>query len=138
MNIGKPYLLKNRKTLIFYLYKHYVMNEDSMKTKQVFLDNDDKVFAKIYINQYLKLFDHLDDLERTIQTYLSAEWTWERLNNLYKAALVVGCFEIMYLGIDKAIIIDQILNFIHIYDVEDNSNFVHSVLDHISYHKTKD
>ena len=127
----KAFVLKARKELIFLLYRHFVVAQTILTTKQMFIDWCQANASEQYQTHYLKLFDQLHDLQKLVEQHLDPSWTWSRINNLYKAVLIVGCFEITNIRIDKAVVIDQMLNFIHKYDADNYSEFINSVLDKI-------
>lgn len=125
-------VLNRRKFIIFNIYQYYVRSLSIAKTKQLLIDDYNQILNQQDLDLYLSIFDQIQVLEKTVVKFLTATWRWDRINNLHKAVLIVGAFEIINNIADKPVIINEMLNFIHIYDPEDLFQFINKILDKIS------
>ncbi|WP_342252385.1 transcription antitermination factor NusB [Spiroplasma endosymbiont of Amphibalanus improvisus] len=126
-----PLNTRNRLYLTFLMYRHYVLNHNWKITYQELLDNFQIKLSEKRIGDYEELFQNIEQYEEKVSKLLGDNWTFDRLNNLDKSVLILGCYEINYLKITKNIVINEYLKVIKLFNVDDNYNYINSVLDKI-------
>lgn len=69
-------------------------------------------------------------LEAMITPYLSAQWSWARLDTVVQALLLCGVYELWQQPeTPTGVIIDEYLEIVHAFEMEQERPFVHKVLD---------
>lgn len=109
----------------------WVNNQDAEKdTEETSEKNeDDKTFATLLIAGTV---EHIDEIDKLIETYLSATWSKERLNKIALAVLRVSAYEIVFQNDSNiSIVIDEAISIAKKYGAEDSYKFINAVLDKI-------
>lgn len=76
--------------------------------------------------------DHVDEIDKIIESHLSANWSMDRLNKVTLAILRTGVYEILFQkNVDSKIIIDEAVNIAKEYGTDDSYKFINAVLDKI-------
>lgn len=91
--------------------------------------SDEKTFASLIISG---TFEHMDEINKMIESHLSATWTMERINKVTLAILRTSIYEMLFLaGTQKGIVIDEAVNISKNYGTDDSYKFINAVLDKI-------
>jgi len=109
----------------------WVNNQDAEKdTEETSEKNeDDKTFATLLIAGTV---EHIDEIDKLIETHLSATWSKERLNKIALAVLRVSAYEIVFQNDSNiSIVIDEAISIAKKYGAEDSYKFINAVLDKI-------
>lgn len=92
-------------------------------------NEDDKTFATLLIAGTV---EHIDEIDKLIETHLSATWSKERLNKIALAVLRISAYEIVYQSDSNiSIVIDEAISIAKKYGAEDSYKFINAVLDKI-------
>ena len=90
---------------------------------------DDKTFASLLIAGTI---DHVDEIDKVIEFYLSEDWSLERINKVALAILRTSAYEILFQkDIDPKISIDEAVHIAREYGTDDSYKFINAVLDKI-------
>ncbi len=90
---------------------------------------EDETFASLIISGTI---DHVDEIDKIIESYLSSSWSLERLNKVALAILRTSAYEIMFQkDIDPKISIDEAVHIAKDYGTDDSYKFINAVLDKI-------
>ncbi len=90
---------------------------------------DDKTFASLLIAGTI---DHVDEIDKVIESYLSEDWSMERINKVALAILRTSTYEILFQkDIDPKISIDEAVHIAREYGTDDSYKFINAVLDKI-------
>lgn len=90
---------------------------------------EDETFASLIISGTI---DHVDEIDKVIESYLSSSWSLERLNKVALAILRTSAYEIMFQkDIDPKISIDEAVHIAKDYGTDDSYKFINAVLDKI-------
>jgi len=90
---------------------------------------DDKTFASLLIAGTI---DHVDEIDKVIESYLSEDWSLERINKVALAILRTSTYEILFQkDIDPKISIDEAVHIAREYGTDDSYKFINAVLDKI-------
>ena len=92
------------------------------------LDGEVKNFANQLIEGVLLNYD---GLQETVKKHLK-KWTLERLDKLDLTILLVGAYEINFLGTPPKVVINESVNLAKKYGTRDSYSFINGVLDRIS------
>ena len=116
-----------RERLVFVLYQHLLLDKDLYECfRDTFEDDDD-----LFINTVVQ--DRHENEEKYIEEigqYLKS-WTFDRLNYIEQAILLVAVSE-MKLGInDRSVIIDEAVILAKEYCDEESYKYINGVLDNI-------
>ncbi|CAE09447.1 transcription antitermination factor NusB [Wolinella succinogenes] len=80
----------------------------------------------------LELFDgtiaHLGEIDEEIKKHLK-EWDFSRIGDMERAILRLGTFEIVYSGVDRAVIINEAVELSKTFGNDNSPRFVNGVLD---------
>ena len=115
-----------REHIVFALYQHLLLNKD---LHLCFEDN----FEQISNNKYA--LNILNDLDHNIEKYkeninnLLVNWTFDRLNLIDQAILLVAVSELNIKETSKAIIIDEAILISKEYSEEEAYKYINGVLD---------
>ncbi|MGN1054273.1 MAG: transcription antitermination factor NusB [Erysipelotrichaceae bacterium] len=122
---------KIRENLVFSVYQHLLLNKD---LNSCVLD----IFSLDNINEadeYLLLL--LSDIKENkfhyieIITPLLKKWSFNRLNYIDQAILLVGTSEILTAKVDRAVAIDEAVNIAKEYSDDESFKYINGVLDQI-------
>lgn len=90
---------------------------------------DEETFASLIIAGTI---DHVDEIDKVIETYLSDDWSMERINKVALAILRTSTYEILFQkDIDPKISIDEAVHIAREYGTDDSYKFINAVLDKI-------
>lgn len=96
---------------------------------------DEQTFASLIIAGTI---DHIDEIDKVIESHLSASWSMERLNKVTLAILRTSTYELKFQkDIDQKIVIDEAVNIAKDYGTDDSYKFINAVLDKIGKDEAK-
>ncbi len=108
------------------IYRYFVVGE---------LNDIDKLISdKLYIanpNKIKNIINNIDELILLISKYLNKNWKFERLNNLEKAILINATYDIKFGKIDKKLIINESIEIIKIFSINENYKYINAILDNL-------
>lgn len=119
------------------LYASMISEEKIEKTLQDVINSNQTYKDIKYDNGFLNEIctgaaeNHLK-LQNFIVNNLSENWTYERMNNLTKAILIVGLYEAFNApiwGVNKSIVIDEYIKITRSFNLEKDIGFINSVMD---------
>ena len=90
---------------------------------------EEETFASLIIAGTV---DHVDEIDKIIESHLAANWSLDRINKVALAILRTSTYEILYQkNIDNKIVIDEAVNIAKDYGSDDSYKFINAVLDKI-------
>ena len=90
---------------------------------------EERTFASLIIAGTI---DHVDEIDKIIESHLSDTWSLDRLNKVALAILRISTYEIKYQkNVAAKIIIDEAVNIAKDYGTDDSYKFINAVLDKI-------
>lgn len=90
---------------------------------------EERTFASLIIAGTI---DHVDEIDKIIESHLSDSWSLNRLNKVALAILRTSTYEIKYQNnVSPKIIIDEAVNIAKDYGTDDSYKFINAVLDKI-------
>ena len=90
---------------------------------------EERTFASLIIAGAI---DHIDEIDKIIESHLSSSWQLDRINKVTLAILRTSTYEIKYQsGVAAKIIIDEAVNIAKDYGTDDSYKFINAVLDKI-------
>lgn len=97
---------------------------------------DEQTFASLIIAGTI---DHIDEIDKVIESHLSSSWSMDRLNKVTLAILRTSTYELKFQkDIDQKIVIDEAVNIAKDYGTDDSYKFINAVLDKIGKDETKE
>ncbi|WP_339022300.1 transcription antitermination factor NusB [Spiroplasma endosymbiont of Crioceris asparagi] len=119
-----------REGVVQLLYRYYLLELNKNTLKQEVLDNFQVDFFNEKDNlNMLDLINELEKIESHLSSKLNKSWSWERLAPVARAILVNGYFEINYLNVSKAIVIDKSMDILRKYIPTTDPKFINAILD---------
>ena len=92
-------------------------------------EKDEQTFASLIIAGTI---EHLSEIDSTIESHLSQNWTMERINKVTLAILRTSVYQILFQpDANIGIIIDEAVNISREYGTDDSFKFINAVLDKI-------
>lgn len=108
-------------------------SSDSQVDDEVELKTSEKpeqIFAGLIISGTIQKIQEIDKL---IESHLSASWSFERINKVTLAILRTGIYELIYqTDSEPKIVIDEAVNIAKEYGTDDSYKFINAILDKIS------
>lgn len=96
---------------------------------------DEQTFASLIIAGTI---DHIDEIDKVIESHLSSSWSMDRLNKVTLAILRTSTYELKFQkDIDQKIVIDEAVNIAKDYGTDDSYKFINAVLDKIGKDEAK-
>lgn len=119
---------EKREEIIKILYQKLLLNKyDDEITKE--LINTDDFIKEIIENIELKK----DILIKTISKYLKTSWSFDRLNLIDQAILLLSTYELKYTKTPSIAVIDEAINLSKKYSDDEMPKMINAILDSI-YH----
>ena len=116
-----------RERLVFVLYQHLLLDQDLYECFRDTFEDDDDLFINTVVQD---LHENEEKYIEEIGQYLKS-WTFDRLNYIEQAILLVAVSE-MKLGInDRSVIIDEAVILAKEYCDEESYKYINGVLDNI-------
>ena len=117
---------------IHFLYKYELLNEP-IDLVDAFENYN---FSSEEVKELEELKNEYPKLKATITKYISKSWTWERLNPLERAILLLGTFE--FKTLDKKIVINEMIIYAKEYLLDNKYKYINAILEKTSnYGKEK-
>ncbi len=124
--------LTNRDKRIYFFYKIYLFSWDKSESSR---ELNERYFEYDFSNKeeeaILKLIDNFDDIEIRYKNLLPSDWKIERLDNLDKAILLNGVFEMTLFSNKKEIVIDESVKYAKKYCSSKSYSLINGILDKI-------
>ncbi len=124
--------LTNRDKRIYFFYKIYLFSWDKSESLK---ELNERYFEYDFSNKeeeaILKLIDNFDDIEIRYKNLLPNDWKIERLDNLDKAILLNGVFEMTLFSNKKEIVIDESVKYAKKYCSSKSYSLINGILDKI-------
>ena len=96
---------------------------------------NERTFASLIIAGTI---DHIDEIDKLIETHLASNWSKDRLNKVTLAILRTSVYEMLYQNDSQSkIIIDEAVNIAKDYGTDDSYKFINAVLDKIGKDESK-
>ena len=96
---------------------------------------EERTFASIIISGTIS---HIDEIDKLIESHLSASWSMERISRVALAILRTSVYEILFQnGAEAKIVIDEAVNIAKDFDTDDSYKFINAVLDKIGKDEPK-
>ena len=96
---------------------------------------EERTFASLIIAGTI---DHIDEIDKLIESHLSASWSMERISRVALAILHTSVYELLYQnGAEPKIVIDEAVNIAKDFDTDDSYKFINAVLDKIGKDEPK-
>ncbi len=129
--------LTNREKRIYFFYKIYLF---SWNEKEFLRELNEKYFEYNFSvkeeKAILKLIGNFDYIEKKYKTFLPGDWKIERLDNLDKAILLNGVFEMLLFDNKKEIVIDESVKYAKKYCSSKSYSLINGILDKINKEET--
>jgi N utilization substance protein B len=77
------------------------------------------------------VIEHLDEIDEKIIASLK-DWEFDRLGSIERATLRLGGYEILFGGLDSAVIINEAIEITKAFGTEQSPKFINGVLDAIA------
>lgn len=77
------------------------------------------------------VIDHLEEIDEKIIASLK-DWDFDRLGSIERATLRLGAYEILFGGLDSAVIINEAIEITKAFGTEQSPKFINGVLDAIA------
>jgi N utilization substance protein B len=96
---------------------------------------EERTFASLIISGTIS---HIDEIDKLIESHLSASWSMERISRVALAILRTSVYEILYQKTaEPKIVIDEAVNIAKDFDTDDSYKFINAVLDKIGKDEAK-
>ena len=128
---------KIRENLVFSVYQHLLLNKDlNSCVLDIFsLDNIDEADEYLLLLlsdiKFLQKKTTINFLFFEIITPLLKKWSFNRLNYIDQAILLVATSEILTAKVDRAVAIDEAVNIAKEYSDDESFKYINGVLDQI-------
>ena len=96
---------------------------------------EERTFASLIIAGTIS---HIDEIDKLIESHLSASWSMERISRVALAILRTSVYELLFQnGAEPKIVIDEAVNIAKDFDTDDSYKFINAVLDKIGKDEAK-
>ncbi len=123
---------QSRGAVISLLYAHDVGNPEVRKFAEDLLE-EKKIRHKqreFALGLYNGVLEHLPELDDTIKSHLK-DWDFDRLDHVDKSILRLGAYELLFTGLDRAVVINEAVELAKELGSDQSPKFVNGVLDAI-------
>lgn len=122
---------ETRKKLVFAVYQYLLLNSDLNSTVVDAFDVEDITLIDEYVLKLVGAIkanrsSYIEEISKHLK-----RWTFERLNYLDQAILLVGAAELDIKTVDKAIVINEAINLAKEYCDDDAFKYINGVLDQL-------
>lgn len=122
-------LRKHRKEIVNAFYNFLLTNKNADQIKQAILDQTQLIADKNVEEALFNITDNAGNIIDEVEKNMKDGWTWERLPYLVQAILMEGVWEIQNTDVDKAITINELVNYIKEVEPDFDYKFVNALLD---------
>jgi len=128
-----------RTAVVQMLYALDLGNENMTKQSDEYLDERKIKGAKHEFanNLYNGVLEHLDEIDEAIKNHLSKEWDFTRLDQVDKAILRLGVYEIIFTDLAYQVVINESVEIAKLLSSENSTRFINGMLDKIAKEKEK-
>jgi len=128
-----------RTAVVQMLYALDLGNSDMEKQADEYLDERKIKGAKHEFADTLfkGVLDNLDKIDEAIKNHLSKEWDFDRLDNVDKAILRLGVYEILFTDLAYQVVINESVEIAKLLSSENSTRFINGMLDRIAKEKEK-
>ena len=96
---------------------------------------EERTFASLIIAGTI---DHIDEIDKLIESHLSSSWSMERISRVALAILRTSVYELLFQnGAETKVVIDEAVNIAKDFDTDDSYKFINAVLDKIGKDEPK-
>ena len=111
------------------------LQKDEENTELSESSKEERTFASLIIAGTIS---HIDEIDKLIESHLSASWSMERISRVALAILRTSVYEILFQnGAEAKIVIDEAVNIAKDFDTDDSYKFINAVLDKIGKDEPK-
>ena len=123
-----------RTAVVQMLYALDLGNENTIKTSDEYLDKRKIKGAKHeFADSLFKgVLENLDKIDEAIKSHLNKGWDFDRLDNVDKAILRLGVYEILFTDLAYQVIINESVEIAKLLSTENSTRFINSMLDKIA------
>jgi N utilization substance protein B len=128
-----------RTAVVQMLYALDLGNEGMTKQSDEYLDERKIKGAKHEFADSLfqGVLDHLEEIDEIIKAHLSKEWDFSRLDQVDKAILRLGVYEILFTDLAYQVVINEAVEIAKLLSSENSTKFINGMLDKIAKEKEK-
>jgi len=126
-----------RTAVVQMLYALDLGNQDMLKQAQEYLA-ERKIKgqkAEFALNLFKGVLEHLEEIDETIKNHLSKDWEFDRLDNVDKAILRLGVYEILFTDLAYQVVINEAVEIAKLLSTANSTRFINGILDRIAKEK---
>ncbi len=126
-----------RTAVVQMLYALDLGNQDMQKQAKEYLE-ERKIKgqkAEFALNLFNGVLSHLEEIDEAIKNHLSKDWEFERLDNVDKAILRLGVYEILFTDLAYQVVINEAVEIAKLLSAANSTRFINGVLDRIAKEK---
>jgi N utilization substance protein B len=126
-----------RTAVVQMLYALDLGNNDMLKQAQEYLA-ERKIKgqkAEFALNLFNGVLSHLEEIDEAIKNHLSKDWEFDRLDNVDKAILRLGVYEILFSDLAYQVVINEAIEIAKLLSAANSTRFINGVLDRIAKEK---
>ena len=91
--------------------------------------------AKWGMSLFNGVLSHLEEIDEKINSHLSKDWDFDRLDNVDKAILRLGVYEILYTDLPYQVVINESIEIAKLLSTQQATRFINGMLDKIAKEK---
>jgi len=91
--------------------------------------------AEFALNLFNGVMQNLEKIDEAIKNHLSKDWDFDRLDNVDKAILRLGVYEILFTDLPYQVAINECVEIAKLLSSENSTRFINGVLDRIAKDK---
>jgi len=123
-----------RTAVVQMLYALDLGNNDMQKQAKEYLE-ERKIKgqkAEFAFNLFNGVLSHLEEIDEAIKNHLSKEWEFDRLDNVDKAILRLGVYEILFTDLAYQVVINESVEIAKLLSTSNSTRFINGILDRIA------
>jgi len=123
-----------RTAVIQMLYALDLGNDDMQKQAQEYLF-ERKIKgqkAEFALELFNGVLNNLEKIDEAINKHLSKDWEFDRLDNVDKAILRLGVYEILFTDLAYQVVINESIEIAKLLSSENATKFINGILDRIA------
>jgi len=126
-----------RTAVVQMLYALDLGNDEMKKDAREYLEERKIKGAKAEfgLSLFNGVLEYLPQIDETIKNHLSKEWDFDRLDNVDKAILRLGVYEILFTELAYQVVINEAVEIAKLLSSENSTRFVNGMLDKIAKEK---
>jgi N utilization substance protein B len=91
--------------------------------------------AEFAINLLNGVLENIEKIDEAIKSHLSKDWEFDRLDNVDKAILRLGVYEILFTDLPYQVAINESVEIAKLLSSENSTRFINGILDRIAKDK---